>query len=32
VDLFAYPGEDHFFNDAWPRLMRRTVDFFDTHL
>lgn len=32
VQLFEYPGEQHRFDDAWPTLMRRTVDFFDTRL
>lgn len=32
VELFAYPGEDHRFDEGWPTLMRRTVDFFGTHL
>jgi dipeptidyl aminopeptidase/acylaminoacyl peptidase len=27
--LYAYPGEPHEFIDAWPLVMRRTVQFFD---
>jgi len=32
VALFEYPGETHQFGDAWPALMRRTVDFFTGQL
>jgi dipeptidyl aminopeptidase/acylaminoacyl peptidase len=30
--LFTYQGQPHAFDTAWPRSMRRTVAFFDTHL
>ncbi len=29
---YRYPGEHHEFGPAWPRVMQRTVDFFDTYL
>lgn len=32
VQLVRYAGEGHHFDEAWPRLMRRTVDFFDRQL
>ncbi|HET9861049.1 MAG TPA: alpha/beta fold hydrolase, partial [Nocardioidaceae bacterium] len=32
VELFAYPGEPHRFDESWPTLMRRTVSFFAEHL
>lgn len=32
VRLFTYPGEPHRFDDDWPLLMRRTVDFFHARL
>ena len=32
VELFAYPGESHRFDEGWPTLMRRTVAFFAEHL
>ena len=31
--LFSYEGQGHFFTGAaWTEMMRRTADFFDTHL
>jgi uncharacterized protein len=32
VQLFEYPGEPHRFDQSWPTLMRRTVEFFRTRL
>jgi len=29
IEYYVYPGEPHEFIDAWPLVMRRTVEFFD---
>ncbi|MFH1781905.1 MAG: peptidase S9, partial [Patescibacteria group bacterium] len=30
--LYTYPGEPHEFIDAWPTVMKRTVEFFDKYV
>jgi len=32
VTLYVYPGEPHEFVDAWPKVMKRTLDFFDANV
>ena len=32
VQLYVYPGESHEFIDAWPQVMKRTLDFFDKYV
>lgn len=32
VTLYTYGGEPHEFINAWPLVMRRTVEFFDQNL
>ena len=32
VRLYAYLGEPHEFTDAWPTVMKRTLDFFDKYV
>lgn len=32
VTFYTYPGEPHEFTKAWPLVMQRTVQFFDTYL
>jgi len=32
INLYTYPGEKHEFINAWPLVMKRSAQFFDSHL